>query len=179
MSVLGLNNPPERTSSEASVAALAVEKARYQVALKGSSSWFEWLAGLSLLNSIFHLSGVRFQFIFGLGVAQLVDILARRIGGASFILDLIINGFLAGVFLLFFNFARKGKKWAFIAGMSLYALDGLLMLLLGALLAAGFHAFALFFMFCGIGAISKLRELEQTAPSPAPPPVQLGMFPRE
>jgi hypothetical protein len=175
MSVLGLNNPQQGTSTEGAATAVAVEKARYQMVIKGSSSWFVWLAGLSLLNSIFHLSGIRFQFIFGLGIAQLVDMLARRLGGASFVLDLIINGFLAAVFLLFFNFARRGQKWAFIVGMSLYALDGLLMLGIGALLAAGFHALALFFMFGGIGAINKLRELEEAAPTP---PAQLGMFPR-
>lgn len=84
-----------------------------------------------MVNSVLHLSGVRFQFTFGLGIAQLVDALARRAGGASFALDILINGFLVGVFIVFFNFARQGRNWAFRAGMILYALDGLLMLFWG------------------------------------------------
>jgi fructose-specific phosphotransferase system IIC component len=98
-----------------------------------------------------------------LGIAQLVGALARRVGGASFALDVIINGFLVGVFVVFFNFARQGKKWAFRAGMILYALDGLLMLLLRAYLGVAFHAFALFWMNGGVVAISKLRELERAS----------------
>ena len=42
-----------------------------------------------------------------------------------------INSMIAGVFVLFWNFARKGAKWAFYAGMSLYLLDGLILLAVG------------------------------------------------
>ena len=119
---LGLNNPPAQISPEVAATATLMEKLRVEQVLKGSAGWFLWVAGLSAVNSILHLSGVKFQFIFGLGIAQLVDALAHRAGGASIILDLIINGFLAGAFIIFFNFARKGQKWAFRVGMAFYAL---------------------------------------------------------
>jgi hypothetical protein len=171
---LDLNNPPEPVPPEVSERAIIEDKVRWQHALKAAAAWFLWVAGLSMVNSVFYLSGVRFQFIFGLGIAQLVDGLARRAGGASFVLDIIINGFLVGVFVVFFNFARQGRKWAFRAGMILYALDGLLMLLFKAYLGLAFHAFALFWMNGGLVAISKLRELEQASqPSEVQ---QLGLF---
>jgi hypothetical protein len=165
---LGLNDPP--STSVISPQNVTEQKIRWQMALKGSSGWFLWVGGLSLVNSVLYLSGVRFQFIFGLGMAQLVDVLARRFGGATYVLDIIINGFLIGVFVVFWNFARTGKKWAFRAGMGLYALDGLLMLSLRAFLGVGFHIFALFFMNGGLVAISKLQELEPTAGSADAPP---------
>jgi len=161
---LDLKNPPEPVPREVSQRAEIEQRVRWQHALKGAAAWFLWVAGLSLVNSVFYLSGVRFQFILGLGIAQLVDALARHAGRASFVLDIIINGFLLGVFVLFFNFARQGRKWAFRAGMILYALDGLLMLFFKAYLGVAFHAFALFCMNGGVVAISKLKELEQASP---------------
>jgi hypothetical protein len=160
---LDLHNPPEPITPEVAQRAAIEQQVRWQHALKASAAWFLWVAGLSMLNSLLYLSGVRFQFIFGLGIAQLVDTLARRIGGASFLLDIVINGFLMGAFVVFFYFGRQGKKWAFRSGMILYALDGLLMLLFKAFLGFAFHAFALFFMNGGLVAISKLRELEQSS----------------
>lgn len=159
---LGLGTSPSSTgSAEESKTALIEEKLRLQNILKGASGWFLWVAGLSMLNSILNLSGVHFQFIFGLGITQLVDFLASRAGGAGFVLDLIINGCVAAVFVVFWNFARKGHKWAFIVGMALYALDGLLMLLFKALLGVAFHAVALFSMYGGARALGQLKILEQ------------------
>ena len=51
-------------------------------------------------------------------------------------------------FLVFWHFARKANKWAFLAGAGLYALDGLSILLFfrPRLIDLAFHALALFFM---------------------------------
>jgi hypothetical protein len=89
---------------------------------------------------------------------------------------IVINGFLVGVFVVFFYFGRQGKKWAFRSGMVLYGLDGLLMLLFRAFLGVAFHAFALFMMNGGLVAISKLKELEQSSSSDDPQGEQLGLF---
>lgn len=154
---LDLKNPP---TPEALQRTVIEQQLRLQHNVKAAAGWFLWVAGLSMVNSVLHLSGVRFQFIFGLGIAQLVDVLARRIGGASFLLDIIINGFLVGVFVTFFHFGRQGKKWAFQSGMILYAVDGLLMLLLKAFVGFAFHLFALGAMYAGVVAISRLEEVK-------------------
>src|SRR5437867_9205811 len=84
-------------------------------------------------------------------------------------IDLIINGFVAGVLLLFWNFARKGEKWAFIVGMALYAVDGLILLSLKDVLGTAFHAYALYRMYRGIAVIPVLQRIEQAmAPAGAP-----------
>jgi hypothetical protein len=173
---LDLNNPPEPVAPGVLQRENIEQQVRWQHALKAAAAWFLWVAGLSMVNSLLHLSGVRFQFIFGLGIAQLVDALARRLGGASLLLDIIINGSLAGVFVVFFYFGRQRKKWAFRSGMILYALDGLLMLLFKEFLGVAFHAFALFSMNGGLVAISKLQELEQPTSTHDVQGEQYGLF---
>lgn len=173
---LDLNNPPELIAPEVAERAAIEQQVRWQHALKAAAAWFLWVAGLSMVNSLLYLSRVRFQFIFGLGIAQLGDALARRVGGASFLLDIVINVFLAGVFVVFFYFGRQGKKWAFWSGMILYALDGLLMLLFKAFIGFAFHAFALFWMNGGLVAISKLRELQRSGALNDVQGGQLGLF---
>ncbi|PYX09832.1 MAG: hypothetical protein DMG88_05130 [Acidobacteria bacterium] len=84
-------------------------------------------------------------------------------------LDLIINGFVAAVLLLFWNFARKGQKWAFLVGMAVYAVDGLILLPFKDFLGIAFHAYALYRMYRGITVIPVLQRIEQAmAPANAP-----------
>ena len=156
-------------SSQGSLTSLLEQKLRTENIVKGGASWFLWVAGLSLLNSVLSLSGAGFRFIFGLGIAQVVDALAHQAGNAGVVLDIVINGFVAAVLLLFWNFARKGHKWAFLIGMTVYALDGLLLLSFKDILGVAFHAYALFRMYQGLASVGTLQTLEQAmAPAGAP-----------
>lgn len=74
------------------------------------------------------MSGTHFSFIFGLGTTQIVDVIGRQSGTTRSTLGLIVNLFIAGIFVGFWNFARTGEKWAFLTGMALYAIDGLILL---------------------------------------------------
>jgi hypothetical protein len=137
------------------------QKARVLQALKGSASWFLMIAGLSVVNSVLSMSGASIRFIFGLGLSQIVDGLANQAGSTGYVLDLIINGIIAGVFVLFWNFARKGQSWAWYLGMGLYAIDGVLLLLFKDYLAIAFHAYALYRMSTGLKLLPILQRLEQ------------------
>jgi hypothetical protein len=140
------------------------QRARVLLALKGSASWFLMIAGLSLLNSVLAITGTHIRFIFGLGVTQIVDGLAHQAGSAGYVLDLVINGIIAGVLVLFWNFARQGQKWAWYLGMALYALDAILLLLFKDYLAIAFHAYALYRMSSGLKLLPILDRLDrQTA----------------
>jgi hypothetical protein len=96
---------------------LLEQKLRAEAAVKAAAGWFLWVAALSMVNSFLSMSGSGIRFIFGLGAAQIIDALAHQAGNGGMVLDLIINGFGAAVLLLFWNFARKGQKWAFMVGM--------------------------------------------------------------
>src|SRR5450755_3985036 len=103
---LGVSN--SNANQTANQTAQIAQRLRIEQALKGSSSWFVLIAGLSLVNSVLSMTGTRIHFIFGLGLTQIVDAVAHNAGGAGLVLDLIINGMIAGVFVIFWNFARKG-----------------------------------------------------------------------
>jgi hypothetical protein len=153
----GQSYTPSGTSQSVAVE----QKARVLQALKGRASWFVIIAGLSVVNSILAMSGASVRFIFGLGLSQIVDALAHQAGSPGYILDLIINGIIAGVFVLFWNFARKGQKWAWYLGMAVYVVDGALLLLFKDYLAIAFHAYALYRMSSGLKLLPILERLER------------------
>jgi predicted MFS family arabinose efflux permease len=66
---------------------------------------------------------------------------------------------IAGLFALFGYFASQGKRWAFHAGMVLYAVDGLIMLYFADWIGVLFHGFFLWGLFGGLRALGQLQEL--------------------
>jgi len=143
------------------------------------ANWFFWIAALSLVNSVILLAGGEWSFVIGLGVTQFVDAIAAMAAadaGAeaamlaksfAFGIDLAV----AGMFVLFGVFARKRGAWAFIVGMALYALDGLLFVMVADWLSVGFHVFALLGLASGLAAgrkISALSAPQEPTPSYEP-----------
>jgi hypothetical protein len=163
---LGLSTPPP-----SSLTNLVEQKLRAERVVIVGAGWFRTIAILSIINSVLSMSGARIRFIFGLGIAEFVDGLAHPAGQTGFALDLIINGFVAAVFVLFWNFARKGESWAFMVGMALYAVDALVMLYFKDILAVAFHAYALYRIYNGMSGIPALQKLQQ-ALVPAGAPIQ-------
>jgi hypothetical protein len=168
----------EMAASPEQVAAL--EMARRTAAFKGGANWFYWIAGLSIVNSVISLLQGGLGFIFGLGITQFVDavgaaIVEERGDGAGLIriIALGVSVFFAGFFVLFGWLANQGMGWAFLIGMVLYALDGLLYLLVQDWLSLGFHGFALYCMFNGYTALRRLRILVPPAVNP-----QIGSGPQ-
>jgi hypothetical protein len=120
--------------------------------MRAGGSWFYWVAGLSLINSISSFSRMGVRFIIGLGFTQVID---YELGGTTaLLLDLLI----AGLFVLFGVFATKGHRWAFVVGMVLFALDGLILLLRSNWLGVAFHVFVLYCLFRGFTACQRLAR---------------------
>ena len=94
-------------SSQASLTNLVEQKLRAERVVKVGAGWFVTIAVLSMINSVLSMSGAGIRFIFGLSIARYVDLLAHQAGQSGFALDLIINGFVAGLFVIFWRFARK------------------------------------------------------------------------
>jgi hypothetical protein len=144
---------------------LIEEKLKIEKQFQSGADWFFWIAGLSLINSVLLLAGSKWGFIIGLGITRIIDeiglVIAEKIGIAGKIIALIFDIIAAGVFVLFGVFARKRYKWAFITGMVLYALDGMIFLLVQDFLSVGFHVFALFCIFGGFKSLGKLSRLEE------------------
>ena len=125
--------------------------------LKSGASWFYWIAGLSLINSIAALAGQGWRFFFGLGITQLFDVIANEFGSSGKMIALLLELAVAGTFVLFGVFANQRHLWAFIVGMVLFALDGVLFVIARDWVGVGFHAFALYCLFRGVQACRQLR----------------------
>src|SRR5579884_1784895 len=111
---VGLSNTPQATAN------LIEQKLRAERVVKAGASWFLMVGALSLINSVLSMSGAGIRFIFGLGIAQFVDALAHQAGQAATLPSLVISACFAGLFVFFWNFARKGAQWAFLVGMAFY-----------------------------------------------------------
>lgn len=160
--------PPNEVPAEVTQAAQVLAKKHID-----GSGWFYWIAGLSLINSAVILSGSDWSFLIGLGATQIVDYFSlgategieassRTIVLAiAFIIDVII----AGTFFLWGFFSRKGYRWAYIIGIVLYSLDGLIFLAFQDWPSLGFHIFALYFIIGGFKAFGQLQQLIVQHPS--------------
>src|SRR5688572_32206720 len=144
---LGLEEERAQTSEPS----VATDDAETEARMRSGSSWFYWIAGLSAINSVIYLYGSDVAFLAGLGLTQLADALvdfAIEAGVPTAVrgVAVVFNFALVAMFAFFGYYAGKRSSFAFVVGIVIYVLDGLLMLLLGIVLAAGFHAFALFFI---------------------------------
>lgn len=155
---------------------------------RDGSGWFFWIAGLSLVNSVVILAGSDWSFLIGLGVTQIIDAialaLAEESGATGFsiftVIAFLLDVLVAGSFVLWGVLARMGQRWAYVVGMVLYILDGLIFLLVMDLPSIGFHLFALFFIFTGFKASGQLKKLEslvaavEDGPGTEAPPLPLA-----
>ncbi len=161
-------SPSQTTTSEKEAIRKEIEAGmRLEGKLKSGSSWFIWIALLSIINSIIVLADGSWTFIFGLGLTQLCDGIVLGVSGefpqyaiiakvVGFALVLVISA----VFAIFANQARKRKRWAFIVGMTLYALDGLMLLAFRDFLGVLFHVWALWGLYNGLKACRQLDAFE-------------------
>ncbi|HRG54889.1 MAG TPA: hypothetical protein PLG56_02540 [Lacunisphaera sp.] len=132
------------------------------------ASWFWWIGGLSVVNTIMLHSGSDTGFIIGLGFTMVIDAMFREYQLVAFIVDALA----IGTILALGFFARKGHFWAFVTGIVLYTLDAGIYLLVQDWMAVAFHGLALFYLVRGA---RKLRAALKAATEPpsviAPPPV--------
>ncbi len=133
------------------------------------ANWFYWVAGLSLVNTAIILSGGSIYFVVGLGVTMMADGLATLISQNHPNAVLAVKG-IALTFDMFVALILVGFGWlsgrrylaAFVLGMVLYLLDGLIWVVANDWLCVAFHGYALFCMWSGFQAFRKLRVLELT-----------------
>jgi len=143
---------------------------------KSGAHWFFWIAALSVINSSITLFGGGWSFIVGLGITQFVDAIAAaaaeeagsEVGFTVHLIGFVISLVIAGVFVIFGVLARNRSTIAHVIGMVLYALDGLLFLLVGDLLSVAFHAFVFFCLLSGLKAGRELARQEAPVPAGSP-----------
>jgi len=120
--------------------------------IKSGASWFYWIAGLSLINSISEFSGGSWRFMFGLGITQILDRFTGVFGGAAAAVALAIGLLAAGFLVACGVFASKGRSWTFLVGLVFIGLDGIASVLTASWLGVALHALVLFYLFRGFQA---------------------------
>ncbi|MEY4386641.1 MAG: hypothetical protein RLY20_1924 [Verrucomicrobiota bacterium] len=150
--------PPPLASAGAPVTGVSSDDPQAAARLRSGASWFYWVAGLSLINSVVALTGSNWRLIFGLGVTQLIAELGTNFGGAAVAVTFVLNLIATGVFVLFGVFAHKRHLWAFIAGGVLFLLDLVFLLLVQDWISVAFHAWVLFSFFMGAKACHELNS---------------------
>lgn len=144
--------------------------ARLRQQFSGGANWFFWIAGLSMVNAVVALSGSGWHFLAGLAATEVVAgiALGLQLGQLGKLIAFALAAFIAGVFVLFGILARKGRGWAFVVGMLLYAADGAIYAYFEDWFSAGFHVFALLFIFQGARALRALKNAAAQIAEPAP-----------
>jgi hypothetical protein len=131
--------------------------------IKRCASWFNLIAGLSVVNAIIAMANGGIQFVVGLGITQVVNELAARGGTTGRTVGFIVTLIAAGVFVMFGHFTKQGQKWALVIGIVFYTLDALLVLVGQAWLMLAFHAYALFMLCKAFPAINAYEQVKQQA----------------
>jgi len=131
------------------------------------SSWFYWIAGLSLVNSIVVASGGSWSFVLGLGLTAGVDYIAREAVGSGLVMAWAFNAAVCAAFVLFGYFARRERRWAYLAGFAAYIADAALVLAARDWLGVAVHVLGLFFIWAGLSALTKRSKMDQPSAAPA------------
>jgi hypothetical protein len=140
---------------------------------KSGARWFFWIAGLTVVTSLFTLSGGGYAFFLSLGATQFIDGVAKGLSNefgegvrvAGLVLDIVI----AGIFALLGWFAYKRQLWAFLVGMAVFAVDALILLVAQVWISFLFHALVTYWIFRGYQAGRALAALERSPESVMPP----------
>lgn len=132
--------------------------------VKKGAGWFFWIAFLSIINSLIVALNGNLNFIIGLGITQIIDAIVMFPEPGGFNIDkttgLSLDLIITSVFFLFGYYAKQKKSWAFIVGMVLYGLDGLIFLPFQDFWGFGFHVFALIMIFKGFQAVLVLNKID-------------------
>ena len=154
---------PGGTPSTASTPAAADPRASVILRMRRGAGWFITIALLSGINSVLQIFDAKIRFIFGLGITQVVDALARGRGQNGTILMIAVDGVFIVMLILCAKWAKAGSQGAFLGGMIAYALDGVLLLLFSVWLDAAVHAYALYMIWQGYAASRELAQIQLAA----------------
>lgn len=146
------------------LAAQLQQKMAIEHRMKNGAGWFYWIAGLSVINTAIILSGSNWHFLAGLGITDIISVIAMKAGNAGMVIAVALDAMVAGVFIMFGIFSSKRQAWAFVVGMTFYGLDALLLFPMQMWLGMAFHAFVLFQIFKGMQAAGELKEFEANMP---------------
>jgi len=124
---------------------------------QSDANYFFWAAALAATSS--GLFAVRINFLINTGVFDLLRLYGRRFGtNYPTVFESTVVTWLVVLCALGFA-ARKGHRWAFLAGIVLYGADMVALLATFSIWAFGVHGFFVFRWFQGQKALKDLKQV--------------------
>lgn len=123
---------------------------------RSDANFFFWAAGLAALGT--GLLPLKLNILVNVGAVDLLTLYGRQIGG---IYPALTYSVAVGLLIVLIGLgfaARGGYRWAFLAGMLLYAADMIALIALFSLWAFGIHAFFLLKWYQGQKALVDAKE---------------------
>jgi hypothetical protein len=142
-----------------------VRHAELTQSYKSGANWFYWIAGLTIVTSVIAFGGGGIRFLISLGITQIIDGVGEAIStegsGSAKVVALVVSLLISAIFIIFGWLANQKMVWAYIVGMVLFTLDGLLSLSVQDWIGVIAHGVVLFFLFRGFLAGRDLVSLEK------------------
>ena len=147
------------------------------VAARGKgASWFFWIVGLSIVNTIIASFGSDSGFPMGLASTLMSDVMAGEAikegsSGIARFIALFFDGIVFAFYAMCGVMAMRGATWAFVLGLVFFTLDTLVMLAVQEWLGVALHVWALVSIWMGMSASNQLKKLrlaqaQAAAPNP-------------
>jgi hypothetical protein len=129
---------------------------------RNDANYFFVAAGLAALGT--GLLPIKLNLVVIIGAIDLFNFYARAWLQHNFLLAHVAPGMWVGIVALLGVAARRGHRWAFLAGVVLYGADLLVLATTFSWLAVGVHGFFVFRWFQGQKALQELRDAAVVRP---------------
>lgn len=130
-------------------------------AVQSAARWFWWIAGLSLVNTVLFYTGSTVNFVLGLGMTTLANLLFVD----QVPLALALSTLTIGFYVLVGWQAVQGRLWAFYIGLVVYAADALIYMRVDDWMSVAFHGVAIFYIARGVVRARELGRASLAAPA--------------
>ena len=140
------NNPEEQSNIERSI--------------KHSANWFFVIAILYVANTLLLLYlGTNSTFVTGFGATAVTLVFAQEQGTTATLLLSLVTLVNVAFYIVSGIFGRRRHRWAFTAGLFVYAIDGLFLILVQDWYSIALHCLFLYLIYQGLNVTSLYNKL--------------------
>ncbi len=129
--------------------------------VKGGASWFFWIAGLTMVNSIIAATGSEWSFSVGLAITSVADAFAHESKSTGGMIGALVFGAVCALINVGLGvMASKRHRWAFVVGLLGLGVDTLLLFvgLPESILPIAIHLWAMWAIANGFRAAGTLNK---------------------
>lgn len=136
------------------------EEVEYEEQRNKGASWFYWIVGLTIINTIIMQSGMDWSFSLGATVTLFANVIAQTVDTSSArMLALLFDVLVIAFYAMCGVMGSRGATWAFVLGLIAFTIDSLFALIGFQIIGILIHGYALFCIFNGMMACMNLNRV--------------------